>query len=107
MRFFAVRDLERGSSVFDARLPANEDTLSRAKDAVETLDFIGLMEDFAGSMRALGEQYSWPIPPIDYAPPPIPLEIPERLRERIANDLELDRRFYEHVQRLYSERKAR
>ncbi|HEX7668863.1 MAG TPA: hypothetical protein VF395_04745 [Polyangiaceae bacterium] len=105
-RFFAVRDLESGSSIFDARLPANADTLSAAKDAVETLDFIGLMEDFAASMRMLGERYSWPIPLVEGARSPITLDIPERLRERIANDLELDRRFHEHVQRLYSQRKA-
>lgn len=105
LRFFAVPDLEGGPTIFDERLPMNEDTLSRAKDAVETLDFIGLMEDFPDSMKALGKRYGWPLPPSDFTSPAIALEIPDALRERISDDLERERRFYEHVRKLYYERK--
>lgn len=105
LRFFAITDLEHGNDVF-TKMHLDEGSVDQALRAVDRLDFIGLMEDFDASMHALRRQFSWPLPEGKYDAPVRDVAISAVLRERITEDLKLDRAFYEGVRRLYYDRKA-
>jgi hypothetical protein len=104
LRFFAVRDIDTGRTLFEHR-PLTRDDVDYALDNVRRLDILGLTEEFDVALGMLQERFGWSFARSVRINQTEAVDLPAGLEERIAEDLELDRVFYEGVLREYAERK--
>jgi hypothetical protein len=103
-RAFVFED-EQANSLMVRSFDWNDELLERAKENVEQLDVIGLNSEFREFIRSLERVFGWRFGKIHHSHRSGRQERPSRsLRQRIHDDLEYDRRFYEHVVALYRER---
>lgn len=104
-RVFAMRAEENPRTFFDP-YPLDRTKLEDAKERLASFDVVGLTEDFAGAARAAQEAFGWNPLTEDrrcFAAKEVP--IPDRLRERIAEDMQWDREFYDFARALLKERR--
>jgi hypothetical protein len=103
-RAFVFED-ERANSLMVRTFDWNDELLERAKENVEQLDVIGLSSEYRGFIRNLERVFDWRFSKLLHSHRSGRQQRPSRgLRRRIHDDLEYDRRFYEHVVALYRER---
>lgn len=101
-RFFAHEMTEDLQTVFEAKTLDASD-VARAKRLVARCAFIGLQEDFDGSLERLKQQFGFRFNGYPRGNVGTPYEVPPGLRERIAEDNAIDIGFYEFVSQLYWE----
>ena len=106
-RAFAFDD-ESANSLMVRTFDWDEEQLERAKRNVEQLDVIGLNSEFEEFIRNLESVFGWEFENVyhSHRTPKRQADVPKRLRARIHDDLEYDRRFYEHVVNVYDDRGA-
>lgn len=105
-RTFAIESIDGMETLFRP-MPIDESVLDRAMKVVEQLDFIGLVEDFQGSLESMENTFGWSFGEqerVNDSPKNPP---GDHLRARIARDNEADARFYAHVRELYRARQSR
>jgi hypothetical protein len=76
--------------------------LERAKRGLESVDVVGLQEDFEGFCRELEARFGWPLGAPFYANRTTPVDVPQSFRDRIAADNALDVELYEFARDLVS-----
>ena len=81
--------------------------LRRAKRALRRLDEFGLQEDLEGFAKRLEERFRWRLGPPVHSNVTEPVEVPESLRRRIADDNAMDMELYEYAVRLRRRRDRR
>jgi hypothetical protein len=104
-RHFASELTDDLNLAFDPKQLTAED-VSRAREKIAKLDFLGLLEDYDNSIDMLKKQLNLPIKKVlkrrfKYEE----CEIPAWLPGRIAEDNAIDMETYEFVKKLYGERR--
>ena len=81
--------------------------LERAKrNLVERIDVFGIQEQFASFCDVLAERYGWELGPMHMANRTAPVEVPDSLRRRIAEDNAMDDQLYRFAAEVWAERSA-
>jgi hypothetical protein len=78
--------------------------LERAKRNLASVDVVGLQERFDDFCAELERRFGWYLRERYYAQRTEPVEVPDSLRRRIAEDNALDMELYEFARRLVAER---
>jgi hypothetical protein len=79
--------------------------LERAKQQLETVDVVGLQEDFEGFCEELERQFGWPLGPPFYANRTSPVDVPSSFKARIAADNAMDVELYDFARELVQARR--
>ena len=82
------------------------DRLERAKEQLRTVDVIGLQEDFEAFCDELSDRFGWDLGPPVFMNRTKPMDVPESLRRRLAEDNADDYELYEFARQLVAERAA-
>jgi hypothetical protein len=90
---------EMSASIF-TRLDLNRDHLERAKEALAGIDAVGLQERFEDFCDLLAARFGWRLGEPEVVNTTAPVEVPESLRTRIAEDNALDVELYEFAKQL-------
>ena len=104
-RAMVFRD-EGAKSLMERTFDWDEELLAEAKRNVEQLDVIGLNTEFDEFSRSLERVFGWEFREVlhSHRTPRRQPDVPRKLRKRIHEDLDYDRRLYEHVLAVYQER---
>jgi hypothetical protein len=78
-------------------LPLDRARLAAAKANVERLTVVGLHEEYAAAVRRIMARMGWRMVEDEQANVGRPVEVPDSLRRRIAEDTQLDQELYEHA----------
>jgi hypothetical protein len=81
-------------------LEFDRDHLERAKKALAGVDAVGLQEQFEGFCDELAARFAWRLGEPVTVNPSTPVEVPESLRARIAEDNAFDVELYEFAKQL-------
>jgi hypothetical protein len=79
--------------------------LERAKRQLETVDVIGVQEDFESFCQELEHRYGWPLGDPFYANRTKPVDVSKAFRDRIAADNAMDAELYEFARQLTRSRR--
>jgi hypothetical protein len=91
---------EMRASMF-TRVEFTHDHLKRAKEALAGIDALGLQEHFEDFCDELAARFGWRLgEPVTGVNATAPVEVPESLRARIAEDNEVDVELYEFAKQL-------
>lgn len=88
------------------RLDCTEAHLARAKERLDAIEVVGLLERFDEFWAELEQRLGWDLNDVAHANRSAPVDAPASLRRRIAEDNALDVALYEHAQTLVTERAA-
>jgi len=86
---------EEMSALRFTRVELDRGHLERAKEALAGMDAVGLQEDFEDFCHELAARFGWHLGEPDKRNVSVPVEAPESLRARIAEDNALDIELYE------------
>jgi len=83
------------------RVEFSRDHLERAKEALAGIDALGLQEHFEDFCDELTARFGWRLgEPVTGVNATAPVQVPERLRARIAEDNAFDVELYEFAKQL-------
>jgi hypothetical protein len=103
-KMLALTPAEMRASMFN-RVEFSRDHLERAKEALAGMDAVGLQERFEDFCDELSARFGWRLgEPVTGVNATAPVEIPESLRARIAEDNAFDVELYEFAQQLLASR---
>jgi hypothetical protein len=89
-------------------IDVDRDRLARAKANLERIDHLGVYEHLGDVVREVCRRYGWPEHELGHLNrSSTELEVPDGLRERIAEDNALDSELYEHAVQLERARSSR
>lgn len=89
------------------RVSFTPERLERAKDALATIDVVGLSEDFEAFCAELRDTFGWPLPEQPtYANRSEPAEVTDAFIARIAEDNAADIELYDHASARLASRAA-
>ncbi len=71
--------------------------LARAKAGLESVDVVGLQENFEAFCRTVEDRFGWPLGTPFFANRTQPVDVPESFRARIAADNAMDVELYEYA----------
>jgi len=77
--------------------PIGPDHLDIARDRLDRIDVVGVIEDMAGFVRRLEARFGWDLGPIEVSNRTEPEAVSEEFRERIATDNALDVELYAYA----------
>jgi hypothetical protein len=80
--------------------------LARAKEHLESMELVGLVEHYDEFWTTAGEQFGWDLGAMPHDNRTEPAEVPPGLRERIAEDNAMDVELYDFATRLHARRRA-
>jgi hypothetical protein len=82
------------------------DRLERAKQQLETVDVVGVQEEFELFCNELERRYGWPLGGPFFANRTKPVDVSETFRDRIARDNAMDIELYEFCRELMRSRRS-
>jgi hypothetical protein len=88
------------SASLSTRIEMNRDHLERATEALAGIDAVGLQERFEDFCDLLAARFGWSLGEPEVVNTTGPVEVPESLRARIAEDNALDVELYEFAKQL-------
>jgi hypothetical protein len=98
-RMLSLTPAEIWASIL-SRVDLNRDHLERAKEALAGIDAVGLQERFEDFSDLLAARFGWRLGEPEVVNPTAPVDVPETLRTRIAEDNALDVELYEFAREL-------
>jgi hypothetical protein len=94
-KMLSLRSTEVADAGMLTRVEFDRDRLERAKEALVGIDVIGLQEQFEDLCRELSARFGWRLGDPETVNATAPVEVPEGLRARIAEDNAFDVELYE------------
>lgn len=94
-KMLSLRSTEVADAAMLTRVEIDRDRLERAKEALAGIDVIGLQEQFEDLCEELSARFGWRLGDPETVNATAPVEVPESLRARIAEDNALDVELYE------------
>jgi hypothetical protein len=98
-KMLSLTPAEMSASMFTP-MELDRDHLERANEALAGIDAVGLQEDFEDFCDRLAARFGWRLGEPEVVDTTAPVEVPESLRARIAEDNALDVELYEFAKLL-------
>jgi hypothetical protein len=98
-KMLSLTPAEMSASMF-TQMELNRDQLERAKEALAGMDAVGIQEHFADFCDRLAARFGWRLGEPEILNATAPVDVPESLRARIAEDNALDVELYEFAKQL-------
>jgi len=102
-KMLSLRATEARDGAMLTRVEFDRDRLERAKEALAGIDVIGLQEQFEDFCEELSARFGWRLGEPETVNATAPVEVPESLRARIAEDNAFDVELYEFAGKLLHE----
>jgi hypothetical protein len=102
-KMLTLTPAEMSASMF-TRVEMDRDHLERAKEALAGIDAVGFQEHFEDFCEELTARFGWQLGEPKVVNTTTPVEIPDSLRARIAEDNALDIELYEFAEQLVATR---
>ena len=104
-KVFAMTPADQCTSIMDG-LTIDDRRLDIAKANLRRLDILGLNDRYEEFVAQVVDRFGWTHLPSPHRRVSEPMDVPDALRRRIADDNTYDIEFYEYARELYAERRA-